>query len=568
MKQGRSLSTRTIRQYRARDVFPYLVLRYFLEGEFARSDRFAKEIAPQIVRATNQPKYLAIPYFKERSSDGKIVHRPMHMPCPTEALVEAKLIAECSEKAEVPNRSICFSYWPTSQYDDSGFFEPYMVGLKARQKAVADAIRVRKDSSVRYLDIKKFYPSITCATAERVWANFCASNEVSASTRLAGLHIIEMHGRIGEGHLLTGPMMSHFMGNLVLRDLDQECAERDVKIFRYVDDFILVGGTEVDTEVQWLRERLLHYGFEAHADGSEKSLVVDGRDWLESARDFESGELSRGWMTLIGDIKKLLLIRPDDGEELIAVLRENGFRLPIKAYQTAVLDASAFERVRQLKLWGWFLTKSRGLSIEKIISKATSLREKIEHQTRELLFADATTSDFQRKRRVTKLRYRLGRSLYLSEIDFFKSNIRLAADWPELEVHFALMQALVTGRGDAAAQMGANVSQAAAQLFAASGITAVFEQRIETHAQRTGLAIFIANGVSVRVKDAIDSPLLQFATGPISGEHFERLTGFLKDAACLHGVGDARHGGVMKRAFDVAEEVHFDAISLDYGYSF
>ncbi|WP_139020354.1 hypothetical protein [Citromicrobium sp. JLT1363] len=568
MKARRSLSNRAIRQYRARDVFPYLLLRYFLEGDFARSDDFAMRIAPQIFRSTNHPKYLEIPYFKERDSKGEVQYRSMHMPAPSEVLVEASIIAECSEKADIPDRNVCFSYWPTAPGDETGFFQPYMKGLKARQEAVAEAIRSKPSSTVRYLDIKKFYPSITCMRAEQVWQEFCSGHGISSTSLLAGLHLIKMHERVGDGRMLTGPMFSHLMGNLILKDLDRKCSKRESRIFRYVDDFILVGGAEVDQDIDWLRDELRECGFEAHDDNSDKSLTVEGADWLESARDFESGELSRGWMTLIGDIKKFLLLKPNDGDELIALLRENGFRLPIRAYQTAVNEASTFERVRQLKLWGWFLAKSRGLSAAKILTNAVSLRDKIEGQARELLLGEPPSSDFQRKRMATKLRYRLGRSLYLSGTDFFESNLVLATDWPELEVHFSLMKAMVTGNADHVVVMGANVAQAAAQLFAASDSAAVFESRIESPAQRVGLSIFIANGVPVRVSDAIDSPLLQFATGPVTSGHFDRLTGFLKDAACLHGIGPAKHSGIMRRAFDIAEEVHFDAISLDYGYSF
>lgn len=148
------------------------------------------------------------------------------------------------------------------------------------------------------------------------------------------------------------------------------------------------------------------------------------------------------------------------------------------------------------------------------------------------------------------------------------SILRHRGNWPELEVHFALIDALVNGNCDDVIEMGANVAQAAAQLFAAAGASATFSRKIDHPAHRVGLAIFIANGVPSEIAEAVESPLLQFATGPIHSSMFSRFNGFLRDCVCLHGIGPVRHPEMMQRAFDIAEEIHFDAISLDYGYSF
>jgi hypothetical protein len=45
--------------------------------------------------------------------------------------------------------------------------------------------------------------------------------------------------------ILTGPMFSHLLGNLVLRELDEECSKSlPARYFRYVDDITLVGDAD------------------------------------------------------------------------------------------------------------------------------------------------------------------------------------------------------------------------------------------------------------------------------------------------------------------------------------
>lgn len=389
MKTAGKFASRAIRQYRSRDIFPYLSLRYFLESSFAKTDHFAKVIAPQITRATVQPTYLAVPYFKERDENGAIKYRDMHLPTACEALAEAALIELCSSLANVPDRSVCFSYWPTGSEDDSGYFEPYMIGLKARQAAVAEAIVSIDRAVVTYVDIKKFYPSITVALAKETWDKFSKQISLPGDFHLLGHKLIDSHSEPSNGRVVTGPMFSHFLGNLVLSEIDARCKERASKIFRYVDDFIIVGGEDRESDISWLQQSLAGLGFEVHGPGSEKSLTVDGATWLQSARDFESGELAKGWMRLVGDIKKQLLVRPHTGSDLLLSLVERGFRMPLKAYEAAVQEASTFERVRQLRIWHWLIARTQKVTVESIVKDAEILRTNIERQIDEIFNDDA-----------------------------------------------------------------------------------------------------------------------------------------------------------------------------------
>jgi hypothetical protein len=512
-----------------------------------------------------------VPYFKERSPSGEIQHRVMHMPTAAEALAEAALLEECAYRLSIPDPGRCYSYWPTKGASAKGYFEPYLTGLKERQRAVADAIQeAGAGVLVRYLDIKAFYPSIRLDVARAAWDRYCLECAIAPEFRKLGESILLRHEGAGSGKsILTGPMFSHFIGNLVLRDIDQTFGEIfRAKIFRYVDDYILVGQEDdVAHDVELLTQQLAQLGLEVHPDDSEKSMRLAGAVWLKSERDFESGEISTGWMKLVGDIKKLLIFNISHADDLLNELRELGFRLPVRAYEAAVREASTFEKIREFGLWGWLYSRVRGVSADVVRQRALRLRGLLEGQIGNLLDLEVPDDNFERKRLATKLRYRIGRALYLSEDEFLGSLHQHAEKWPELEVHFAIADALVSKTCDRVAAMGVNVAQAAAQLFSAADETALFAADINDESTAMGLAVFVVNGVPVQAQTVVDRPILQLATGPISLDLMQESGGFLQEFACLHGSGDVRHADVMSKAFDLAEDVHFDAIALDYGYS-
>ena len=76
------------------------------------------------------------------------------------------------------------------------------------------------------------------------------------------------------------------------------------------------------------------------------------------------------------------------------------------------------------------------------------------------------------------------------------------------------------------------------------------------------------NGVSIdgAVPD-VDRHLLRVALGNIDVPLLSESTGFIKELACLHGLGTPRHASTMRTAFDPDQEITLDALKLDYGYS-
>lgn len=247
---------------------------------------------------------------------------------------------------------------------------------------------------------------------------------------------------------------------------------------------------------------------------------------------------------------------------------ESGLRLPVSSYAVAIKEASTFERVRRLGLWPWLFGKARGATAASLISDAIRLRGLIEPQVMRLITRREFASAYERKRTVTKLRYRLSRLLYIGDEERFDVILRHANAWPELESHFALMRVVKSGHCDEVASMGVNVAQSAAQLLKAKLETAVFSGAIDDPAKVASMAVFLANGVPVRTdKQVPRQEILRIAEGAVDIEAMESLRGFAQEFACLHGLGENRNPAMVLAAFDLAQEVAFDAVSLDYGYS-
>lgn len=567
---GDYLASRAVNQYRTRDIFTYLSLRYFLTSEYAKSDSFITKAVVQLVRGYNAPAYNQVLFYKEKDDAGRINHRLMHMPGAAESLAEAALLDHCASRGLSPNRESCFSYWLADEKSKSGFFVPYLIGLRHRQKAIQKLLSSQPDASVKCVDIKQFYPSITENVATSAWQSACTEAKVSADFAELGLHLIKKHKlEKDQGFLLTGPTFSHFLANLVLRDVDEQSKRMPASVFRYVDDFSIVGRKEdIDATIARLAEALGHLGLTLHGDDSPKTMEISAAEWLESADDFEEGPISASWLRLVGNVKKLLILEREDANDLSAAFFEHGLRLPISNYAVAIKEASAFERVRQMGLWTWLLGKSRGVTAATVISDALTLRHVIERQVETLIVRREFSSEYGRKRFVTKLRYRISRLLYVGDERRFAEFLTHSQAWPELESHFALMRVVMTGECDEVASMGVNVVQSAAQLLRAKLETALFSGSIDGALLSSALAVLRANGVPIRSLGPVpSSDILAIAGEAVDIEAMESLRGFVQEFACLHGAGESRNAATVLSAFDLAQGVTFDAVSLDYGYS-
>ena len=569
MSRADSLPAKSVNQYRSRDIFAYLALRYYSETGLARTNDWAENNATQTVLGSKHGSYLKSYHFKQIDRKGNVEYRELYIPSASEALAEATLLAACAEYCPADKFAHVFSYRPTVKGERNAYFQPYMVGLRERQAKVAQFCSENPDGIVAYVDISKFYPSITIGLATERWTEFCESVSIPEAYLDLGLKLLSnYHHRSGNGRLLTGPMFSHFVANLVLAPIDRRAVELPVRYLRYVDDMTLVGTrADVEASLAIIESQLQAIGLALHPLDSAKSMIVPAREWLDSAADYLQGEHAVAWMKLIGDIKKLLLFDSSQASAVEDALSAEGFRLPVPDYALAVNEATAFQRVRQLGLWQWLRLRTKRVSIDTIVADARKSSRRITTETLKLLRESNIDSRFQRKRMVSKLRYRLGRLIYLGlELELQAIN-DLARTWPELKFHVAIIDALITSDCYEVVTMGSNVAQAAAQVLRPTLKAASFSRPLRTEAQIQGLAVLILNGVPVEGEvRTMEHPVLRFALGPIDEELMSQPRGLVQELACLHGMGEVRHPAILESAFDIDDNIVLDALEMDYGY--
>ena len=280
------LAVRAVNQYRRRDVLAYLALRYYLHNEAARTDLWAQQVATDLVLTRTDLPYLHVHHFKDLSGGATIDHRDIFLPSANEALVEAALLDECSRHQGFSNPACVFSYSLSAGKDRSGIFSHYSAGLHDRHNAIAQACDDLPDGVVRYMDIKKFYPSIRPELALSAWKTRAQATGLENRWRMLGEKLIDNHNKLATDSnpsILTGPMFSHLIGNLVLRQLDELAGSLPARYFRYVDDITLVGSKKaVADSLNIIRARLGDLGLNMHENGSPKSLELPVEEWIRS----------------------------------------------------------------------------------------------------------------------------------------------------------------------------------------------------------------------------------------------------------------------------------------------
>lgn len=570
MTQYGHIATACVNQYRSRDIFAYLGLRYCLENTIARTDDWAKNNAYQAVFARKEGSYLRSYHFKQVDKDGGYEVRDLFVPSVAEALAEIALLRKCADHYNNSVSDRVFSYRLDDLDSSGGAFDPYMKGLRERQGQISAACKKYPDGKVVYIDITKFYPSITPKAAEEAWRDFCDNASLDEMDVDLGFKLIANHEARSKGQsILTGPMFSHFVANLVLKGVDRLAAELNVEYFRYVDDITVVGtSSHVDDAIAVIRAQLEQRGLKVHEMDSPKTLTLSTSDWLDSSNDFAPEYHSIAWMQLVGDIKKFLIFNSSKTEELEGALLVVGARLPIPDYSEAVKELSSYKKIRRLGLWSWLRFKTNPVTIATIVANAQSLATRLYDESVSALIKPADIGSYDRKRTVSRLRYRLGRLLLLGQEEKLEQLAPMLADWPELAFHREIIQAIVTEDCTNIALMGSNVCQAVAQIFRPSLKTAKFSRPIKGDKETQGLAVFILNGVTVEAGVVNrDHPILRFASGPVDLELLSSPRGLLQEIACLHGLGNVRHPSVLRSAFDIDENMIFDALEMDYGYS-
>ena len=537
-------------------------LRYYLDNAAAKSDRWVQEISTSLVRRRSVAPYHRVYHFKELNKRGEIERRELVLPGPNEALAEGFLIEECSRRGGpfTPHANV-FSYWPSRPGEKTGIFVDYVAGLKQRHAAITAACLEMHDATLCFRDIRKFYPSLRIENVLRIWGAACEAAGLDELYRELGQKLLSDYGVTGGGHLLTGPMFSHLIGNLYLRSLDDRMSAGPAKYMRYVDDIALVGTPDaVKLSLRILEAEIERLELTLHGVDSPKSMEITKREWLG---DPQGQDVGSDWMHLISDIKKFLLWYPSSTDELRAAMIDEDLRLPVPDYSVVVRESMHVERALRFLGWGKYRRGLQDLRVHNLVQQAKKLRLTMQEEFDRTLAQVSAATNFTAKRLFTRCRYFAGRLMYVADSERLGEMSRAMKGIPELTFHSAVSQAVSSRNVDCLVDLGVNAAQAASQTLRASARTVSLTRRIDEPWERQVVSILAINGISVETKESLHTTdtLQRFATEGASRDLMKSEDPYFSELACLHGLhGRPRHQAMMETAFDPAQGIVLDAI--------
>lgn len=566
------VAIRAVHQYRRRDILTYVALRQVLASVAARRDRWSQEIATALVLERAEGGYHAVPTFKEVKPDGSIEFRQLMLPAPHEVLAEASLLSQCAiaggKFARHPN---VYSYRLSEGNEARGIFQPYFRGYAERQSDIAAACRAAPGSVVLHADIRKFYPTITVTVARDAWDRASQSSSLPAAQQRLGQKLLSDHARAAKGGeaILTGPMFSHLIGNLVFRDIDDEFgATAGVRYFRYVDDITLVGPQRRVADVEaLLAERLGELGFRLHP---EKRLEVPAAQWIATS-PLLAEESVPSWKTFIGKLKQVLMLYPDLREPLAQSFQQNGIRIRPLDYSEAEQERPYLDRMALLAHRLWFRRKMRALRAREVLDEALALRGRYANALAAYATRVNQLEGIERKRVIQHIRYLTSRLVYLAAPDTLGVIEESISGVPELAMIATAYYCVRTRDVTPLLRFGPAAAQAAAQPLRALGGLLQCRPVPWTEATVQAYAIFRLNGLDLGPLPAdmpVTSLLLFCDWSESSSALLDDRDAYFREIGCIHGVDRPDFNQwALETAFDRDDDLVFDMQTLMEGSS-
>jgi Reverse transcriptase (RNA-dependent DNA polymerase) len=568
------LAVRAINQYRRRDVLSYLGLRYYLENDCSKNDLWANDISRHLVNTRDKPIYHRSYHFKEIAKDGNPEYRNIYLPGANEILAESALIYECSKEPAFKSLNCVYSYHFPDISSKEGIFKNYFTGFQRRNNSIANVCTELNDSStiVRYTDIKKFYPSIRHELALEVWKSACDTSAICNTSRELGERLLSQYAEKSKANndglgVLTGPMFSHFIANLVLNKVDEKMSQHmDDKYWRYVDDFVLVGSpNQINTSRNLLHSMLSDMGFSLHDEG--KDFEVESNVYLEVAGNSDNSK-SNLWRNLIGNIKRFLITKPEELTNLKNAFSAKGINIPLLDYSNTVSEFSYQERFYDwLSKYSWAPEAVSLITINNLVTDALRVRDIYHREVNIILNNDSNVEGYKRKQLISKIRFYAMRLSYLAIPEILVSLSSDISSYPELYLQSSVMSAIYSQDVSSLIKLGANAAQAAAQVLRIQDSTVKCSANLFEEVELQSLAVLRLNGIEVEFSGNLDcdvlnnDPLNQFASGKDQLDLMKSNDLFVKEIACLRGIErPLRHKCFLDTAFDRDEQLSFDII--------
>jgi hypothetical protein len=497
------LAIRALNDYNRRSSFTYLALRYALEACSVRKDRWAIQIAPEILSREERDSYLVNWFFKDYYR-GKFVFRKIGGPGSNEALAEAALLDVCAQTGEVfaPKKDV-FSYRLSKKNSLEGSFQRYFDNYKRRQRAIGRCCRKYKSYIVLYADIKNFYPSVSRSRARGVWKVACAQAKLPARWARLGEYLIDRQKVVSPKGLLVGPMFSHLIADLSLRDFDAAMRRSyQGNYFRYVDDIALVIPAAGKTRVKRRMTSLLKSaGLKLHPG---KFAEMRASEWAEKApwqgKPTVIEDRDKKWVALIDRVKCYLIKKPEKFDALSDALREVDLRIPLPKYQLAISDADYVERLKRRMRSKAFLRYVNGLTRRKIVNRALRASRHYMEEFSVHWSAYGELAGMEKKWHGTRVKGLLGKLTMLAPETLFPGLVRILEGHPEFAGVRAIFKAIQTNDVSDLVLFGGSICGAAGQVLATRGKHYRCEVERWSKAAAQGYATLCLMGVDIATK--------------------------------------------------------------------
>ena len=362
-------------------------------------------------------------------------------------------------------------------------------------------------------------------------------------------------------------MFSHLIANLVLGKVDEIMIEKmSGKYWRYVDDIVLVGNqAQVDDGRELLNSILNDMGLILHDEG--KDFAVDASTWLKGAQDFDNPD-GKVWISLVANIKRFLIMRPDERGELASAFSENEINIPLLDYLNIVSEASYLERLSDwLKKYSWGVDAMKNLTVQNLVEEAIYARLFYSNKINFLFEISSEMQGYARKRLIPKLRFYSGRLIFLASPDLLSSLSSALSDYPELFLQSKVLDAILSRDVSSLLSLGSNAVQAAAQVLRMKDSPVTCSLATLGEVEFQGIAILRLNGINVDFSENIEEEIAvdllnQFALGHNPAELMQSDNLFIKEISSLRGTENTlRHRVMLDTAFDRDERLAFDIIN-------
>ena len=470
-------------------------------------------------------------------------------------------MGECANHSGVfqPASSV-YSYRLSTGNETKGIYKYYFYGFHDRHQAIAEACQERPDTLVLYNDIRKFYPSIPLERARNVWNSACDEANLSERSRVIGLKLLENYERTssnGGTGLPIGPMFSHLIANLVLREVDLRMEEiAPGRYFRYVDDFVFV---ETEGKAQELEENLQLILNEKELElHPEKREPVFAADWLSAANVFDREMSSVSWKSFIGNLKKLMLFKPNLKAEIERRFLDAEIRLRPTDYSEVRQDDKFLDRMRALLEYGWFRLQLFHLSPDQVLDQGLQLRCRYMRMLWSTLESMEAGGWIGRKMSISQLRYLLSRLAYLGTPEQLITISDSIDGIGELAIFATVLRALANRDVSELLKFGSVAAQSVASSLKLDSRPVRCSVSSDSKAATQAYAILLLYGVPLEVSGELpESNMVTFCKGGRGvSELFNSSDTYFRELACLHGLDNPEIlRWSLETAFDRDEEM-------------